>query len=323
VKIAYHRKPGFLSDIEFTQLKQRLPAHEVVDWPEGDEAPADDFEVMIVADSLDKKTIASQPQLFFVQTASAGYERIDIDAATEAGIWVAFAPAADTGNAVSVAELGVMLMIGASRRLNRALASIRDHELASNHLSTALFGKTACIVGLGSVGRALATRLHGFGMLLLGTDEHPEHAPQGIEAHAADRLRDVVRDADYVILCAPGSKQNEHLIDAGLLSSMKAGAIVINVARGTLIDEAALAAALQSGHIAAAGLDVLSVEPAAADNPLLAYPQALLTPHIAGATDVMLSGTIDYLVGVFNHLARGKKPASVLNAPASPRRALS
>jgi phosphoglycerate dehydrogenase-like enzyme len=323
VKIGFYRKPGFLADTEYARLKQRLPAHDIVDWPESDRAPADDFDVMIVADSLDAATIASQPHLFFIQTASAGYEGIDIDAASEAGIWVAFAPAAETGNAASVAELAVMLMIGASRRLNRALASIRDHRLATNHLSTALFGKTACIVGLGSIGCALAARLHGFGMLLRGTDEHPERAPQGIAAYAADRLGEAVHDADYVIVCAPGSKQNEHLIDAGILASMKAGAIVINVARGTLIDEGALCAALQSGHIAAAGLDVLRIEPAEPDNPLLAYPQALLTPHIAGATDVMLSGTVDYLVGVLDQLDRGKKPDAVLNTPAHPRRALS
>jgi phosphoglycerate dehydrogenase-like enzyme len=297
--------------------------HDVTDWYEGDRAPATDFEVMIAVDSLDRTTIVSQPQLFFVQTASAGYEGIDVDAATEAGIWVSYAPAKDTGNAISVAELGVMLMIGASRRLNRALASVRDHELLTNHLSTALFGKIACIVGLGSVGRALAERLAPFGMQLRGTDPHPERAPHGVDAYPATRLHDAVRDADYVIVCAPGSKENEHLIDAEILAAMKDGAIVINVARGTLIDEAALAAALQSGHIAAAGLDVLSVEPANPDNPLLAYPQAVITPHIAGGTDVMLAGTLDYLVSVVDDLDKGKRPQSVLNMPSHPRRALS
>jgi phosphoglycerate dehydrogenase-like enzyme len=276
---------------------------------------------MIVEDSLDRKTILDQPQLFFVQTASAGYEGIDVDSATEAGVWVSFAPANETGNAISVAELAVMLMIGASRRLNRALASVRDHELTANHLSSALFGKVACIVGLGSVGRALVERLQPFGMVLLGTDPHPERVPHGITAYSADRLHEAVRDADYVVVCAPGSKQNEHLIDAGVLASMKDGAIVVNVARGMLVDEGALADAMQSGHVAAAGLDVLGIEPADPANPLLAYAQALITPHIAGATDLMLAGTVDYVANVIDDLARGKKPSSVLNAPAHPRRA--
>lgn len=322
MKIAFHRKCAFLQELESAQLKRRLTGHDVIDWYAGDDAPAHDFDVMIVVDSLDRTTISSQPQLFFVQTASAGYEGIDIDAATEAGIWVSFSPAKETGNDISVAELGVMLMIGASRRLNRALASVRDHELTTNHLSTALFGKTACIVGLGSVGRALAERLAPFGMKLRGTDPHPERAPAGVEAYSSDRLHDAVRDAEYVIVCASGGKQNEHLINAGVLASMKDGAIVINVARGTLIDEGALAGAMQSGHIAAAGLDVLSVEPADPKNPLLAYPQALITPHIAGATDVMLAGTIDYLARVIDDLVQGKKPGSVLNTPEHPRRAL-
>jgi phosphoglycerate dehydrogenase-like enzyme len=214
-----------------------------------------------------------------------------------------------------------MLMIGASRRLNRALASVRDHELTANHLSSALFGKVACIVGLGSVGRALVERLQPFGMVLLGTDPHPERVPHGITAYSADRLHEAVRDADYVVVCAPGSKQNEHLIDAGVLASMKDGAIVVNVARGMLVDEGALADAMQSGHVAAAGLDVLGIEPADPANPLLAYAQALITPHIAGATDLMLAGTVDYVANVIDDLARGKKPSSVLNAPAHPRRA--
>jgi len=91
----------------------------------------------------------------------------------------------------------------------------------------------------------------------------------------------------------------------------------------TLVDEAALAGAIKSGHIAAAGLDVLEIEPADPANPLLDYPQALITPHIAGATDVMLAGTIDYLACVIDDLVRGKKPEAVLNAPSHPRRAFS
>ncbi len=323
MKIAFHRKRHFFLDLESARLKERLTAHEYYDWFAGEEAPANDLDVAIVVGPFDKRAIAEQSQLFFIQTASAGYEGVDLDAATESGIWVSFAPAGETGNAISVAELAVMLMIGASRRLNRALASVRRHELRTDHLATALYGKTACIVGLGSIGGALARCLASFGMTLRGTDEHPERAPHDVDAFPTAKLHDAVHDADYVIVCAPGSKANENLIDAAMLASMKDGAIVINVSRGTLVDEDALAAALESGHIAAAGLDVLKVEPADPRNPLLAYPQALITPHIAGATDVMLAGTLDYLARVIDDLAAGKKPQSVLNAPANPRRALS
>ncbi len=160
-------------------------------------------------------------------------------------------------------------------------------------------------------------------MTLCGTDEHPERAPYDVDVFPTAKLHEAVRDADYGIVCAPGGKPNDNLIDAAVIASMKNGAIVINVSRGTLVDEDALAAALQSGHIAAAGLDVLKVEPADPGNPLLAYPQALITAHIAGATDVMLAGTLEYLLRVIHDLEAGKKPQSVLNAPANPRRALS
>ncbi len=322
MKIGFLRNRQFYHDLESARLKERLATHDFIDWFAGDEAPANDLDVALVVGSFDRDTIATQSQLFFIQTASAGYEGVDIDAATDSGIWVSSSPAGETGNAVSVAELGVMLMIGASRRLNRALASVRDHGLTTDHLATALHGKTACIVGLGSIGRALVERLGPFGMTLRGTDEHPESAPHGVEAFATNELHRAVHDADYVLVCAPGSKANEHLIDAAALASMKDGAILINVARGTLVDENALASALKSGHIAAAGLDVLGVEPAEPQNPLLAYPQALITPHIAGPTDVTLAGTVDYLARVIDDLVAGKKPHSVLNAPAHPRRTL-
>ncbi len=323
MKIAFRRRRNFFLDLEATRLKERLAEHEILDWFAGDEAPADDLDIVLVGGSLDRAAIANQSRLFFIQTVSAGYEGIDIEAATESGVWVAFAPAAVTGNAISVAELAVMLMIGASRRLNRALASVRDHGLDSNHVATALHGKTACIVGLGAIGRALAERLAPFGMSLRGTDEHPEHAPPGVAAFPTDGLHDAVRGADYVVVCAPGSKSNENLIGSSVFEAMNGGAIVVNVSRGTLVDEDALAAALQSGRVAAAGLDVLKVEPAAADNPLLAYPQVLITPHVAGPTDVMLAGTVDYVAGVIDGLIAGRKPQSVLNAPAHPRRVLS
>jgi phosphoglycerate dehydrogenase-like enzyme len=323
VKIAFHRQHRSFQDVESSRLRERLAAHEFYDWFAGEKAPAEDIDVLLVVGSLDRATIASQSQLFYIQTASAGYEGIDVDAATEHGIWVSFAPAGETGNAISVAELAIMLMIGASRRLNFALASVRDHGLTSNHVSTALYGKTACIVGLGSVGRALVERLGQFGMTLRGTDGHPERAPHGVVAFPTNQLPDAARDADYVIVCAPSSKDNENLIDDAMLASMKDGAILINVARGALVDEDALAAALQSGHIAAAGLDVLKVEPADPKNPLLALPQALITPHIAGSTDVMLVGTFEYLVNVIEDLVAGKRPHSVVNVPEHPRRALS
>ena len=208
MKIAFRRTPGFFSDLEFARLRERLRAHELLDWTGDDDAPASDLDVLFVVGTLEARAIEKQSRVFFIQTASAGYEGIDVDAATERGIWVSAAPAAETGNAVSVGrEVAVMLMIGASRRAqSRAIASVHDRALAPDHLATALSGKTACIVGLGSVGRAVVERLPAFGMTLVATDEHPEHAPPGIRAYGASALHEAVREADYVVVCAAGKR---------------------------------------------------------------------------------------------------------------------
>jgi phosphoglycerate dehydrogenase-like enzyme len=111
-------------------------------------------------------------------------------------------------------------------------------------------------------------------------------------------------------------------MSASVLRSMKRGAILINVARGSLVDEEALLAALKDGHISAIGLDVVQHEPLDQSNPLLRVPQALVTPHIVAYTDLMLLGTVNYICHVISYFEAGRKPASVLNSPARPRLAL-
>ena len=118
------------------------------------------------------------------------------------------------------------------------------------------------------------------------------------------------------------SKENENLINAAALASMKRGAVLVNIARGMLIDEAALVDAIKHGQISAAGLDVLKNEPPDRQDPLLQLSQVLVTPHIAGLTDLMLDGTARYISHVIEEFAAGKKPKSILNSPEKPRRKL-
>lgn len=136
----------------------------------------------------------------------------------------------------------------------------------------------------------------------------------------ADQLLLAVADADYVVICARASKANENLIDEKIIRGMKPGSILINIARGTLIDEQALLVALKSGHISAIGCDVVREEPISHANPLMHFPQALITPLIAAYTDLMLTGTVNFIVNVVRELSAGKLPHSLLNHPASPRR---
>jgi phosphoglycerate dehydrogenase-like enzyme len=129
-----------------------------------------------------------------------------------------------------------------------------------------------------------------------------------------------VATADYVVICVPGSKDNENLIDASVLGAMKRGAILINVARGSVVNEIDLCAALQSGQLAAVGLDVLRHEPPNPADPLLAFPQALITPHIAGDTDLSLAGTVHFIGQLIAEWSAGGKPSSIVNQPKNPRK---
>jgi phosphoglycerate dehydrogenase-like enzyme len=183
-------------------------------------------------------------------------------------------------------------------------------------------GKTVCIVGLGTIGQKLVERLRPFGVKLVATDEHPENAPADVTAYPADQLNTAVAQADFVVICVRASKENENLVNAAALAAMKRGVILVNVARGMLVDERALVHAVTNGKISAAGLDVLRNEPPDRKDPLLQLPQVLVTPHIAGLTDLMLNGTVNYICHVIEEFAAGKTSKSILNSPAKPRRLL-
>ncbi len=322
MKIAFLHRPSYFLNALTERLRERLADHEFVLWTAGEAAPARDVEVLLAVGTLQREQIEDQPKLFFVQTTSAGYDGIDVDAATDLGIWVSAAPSGETGNAVSVAEWGVFLMLGAARRLPQALDSLRDPDVPTTHINAALSGKTVCIVGLGAIGKQLIERLRPFGVRFTGVDVDPENAPGGVTAYPTAKLHDAIADADFIVVCAPGSKENENLIGARTISAMKRGAFVINVSRGTLIDEDALMTAITNGHLAGAGLDVVKKEPVEPSNLLLHASHVLLTPHIAGATDVMLEGTVDYIGSVIDGLAADRLPQSLINAPKQPRKAL-
>ena len=133
-----------------------------------------------------------------------------------------------------------MLMLSASRRLNEELAWTLDPVASRRQkpeVNKALYDKTVCIVGLGGTGDLLVERLRGFGVVLLGVDVHPERAPTGVKAYGTHQLKQAVAAADYVVLAIPGSKENENTINGDVLGSMKKGAVLVNVARGVLIDD--------------------------------------------------------------------------------------
>ncbi len=322
MKIGYLGRQDSFAVEMLMQMKAENAQDEFLTWLPGEKAPAMDLDVLLAVGKVGAAELESQTKLGLLQTASAGYDGVDVEAATKAGIWVASAPTTKTGNGESVAEFAVLLMLAASRRLNEELAFTRDSEQArpeNPEGNMALYGKTVCIVGLGGIGDLLVERLRGFGMVLTGVDKYPEHAPAGVKGYGSDELKLALAAADYVVLAIPGTKENENLIDAEALAGMKKGSVLVNVARGTLLDESALLAAVKSGHLYGAGIDVVKDEPVNAGNPLLTEQRIFVTPHVAGSTDVMLKGTVNYLGEVLARYAKGMRPEGVVNEPKEPR----
>jgi phosphoglycerate dehydrogenase-like enzyme len=322
MKIGYLGKQTSFA-LEMLRLLKLEHSHdELFAWQPGEKAPSTELEVIIAFGKVDSKDIEAQPKLGLLQMASAGYERVDVDAATKAGVWVGTAPTTKTGNGESVAEVAVLLMLAASRRLNEELAF--THGSAQGQPETwggsrALFGKIACIVGLGGIGDLLIERLQGFGMILTGVDDHPEHAPDGVKGYRRDELEVAAAEADYLVLAIPGSTENENMIDGTVLAEMKKNAVLVNVGRGTLVDEPALLAAVKSGCLFGAGLDVVKDEPVSEGNRLLMEPRIFVTPHIAGSTDLMLDGTVKYLGEVLASYRKGLQSEEFVNEPRKPR----
>lgn len=249
-----------------------------------------------------------------------GLDKVDVEAATDRGVWVAHIPSDLSGNAVSVAEHAVFLALAVSRRLHEAEAALAARKVGQP-LGLSLKGKTACIIGLGNVGAQLARRLQAFDMTLIGVNPRPVQIDGVIlkALHTTDRLAAALAGADFVFVCASGDKKNVGLIDRRILAAMKRGAVLVNVARGQLVDEAALLDALQSRQLAGAGLDVFTDEPIDPAAPLLRQPTVVATPHVGGATDLTLAGTSGMIRSDLDAYFRHERFPGLVNHPAHAR----
>ena len=228
------------------------------------------------------------PRLAVVARHGAGVENIDVGAATERRIYVVNTPEA---NAESVAEHCVGMMIALSKRILPADRALRQGQWQAryNHIGRELQGKTLGLVGFGRIGQRVATICHqAFEMRILYYDI--EAYPQVAQALGARRttLDDLLCEADYVSVHVPLLPQTRGLMDACEFALMKPTAFFLNLARGPVVNEAALLDALREGTIAGAGIDVFAVEPTPADNPLLALENVVVTPHMAALTEEAL-----------------------------------
>ena len=230
--------------------------------------------------------MAQLPALKYIGVLATGYNVVDVNAAHEQGIIVTNLPAYRTD---SVAQLTFAHILNITHRVGHYASQNRQGRWSSNpdfvYWDTPLIelsGKTMGIVGLGSIGMKVATIARQFGMDVFAlTSKNSSDLPQGLQKTTLDGLLAI---SDVLSLHCPLTDDTYHLIDAKALSKMKPGAILINTGRGPLVDEEAVAKALESGQLMAYGADVMSVEPPQPSNPLLRCPNAYLTPHIAWAT---------------------------------------
>jgi D-3-phosphoglycerate dehydrogenase / 2-oxoglutarate reductase len=244
-----------------------------------------DYDALLVRSGVkaDGEAIAVGRRLLVIGRAGVGVDNIDIPAATAAGIIVVNAP---TGNTVAAAEHTLALLFALARRIPMADASMRAGEWRrSAFMGRELVGKTLGVIGLGKIGMAVADRARALGMDVVGHDPFVTGEAAALHGITPLSVADILRVADAVTVHVPKTRDTTNLIGAAELATMKREAFVINVARGGVIDEAALAEALTAGTIAGAAVDVYASEPPAADNPLRAAPNVILTPHLGASTE--------------------------------------
>lgn len=231
---------------------------------------------------ITRESLARADKLKAIGRAGVGVDTIDVDAATERGIPVLTAPG---GNTVSAAELTFALLLAVARRVPAADRSMRNGEWdRKSFTGIELNRKTLGLVGAGRIGGEVARRARAFGMHVIVFDPYltPERARElDVQAGTFD---DVVCKADVLSVHVPLTEATAGLIGEAQLAKMKKGSIVLNVARGGVVNEVALLAALKSGHLAGAALDVFEAEPLPADHPFRGLPNVVLTPHLGAST---------------------------------------
>jgi len=231
--------------------------------------------ISLPTDRVDAELIAHAPGLRVISNYAVGYDNVDLQAAAARGILVGHTPGVLTD---ATADLTFALLLSAARQLPEATASVHAGEWKtwdpSAFLGVELAQATLGIIGFGRIGQAVGRRAAGFGMQVVHTDSRSSVAA----------IDDLLTQSDFVSLHCPLTERTRQLIDAEALERMKPTAILVNTARGGIVDHLALAEALTQGQIAGAALDVTDPEPIAPDHPLLSAPNLVLTPHIGSAT---------------------------------------
>lgn len=273
-----------------------------------------DYDALLVRSQVkvDAEAIAAGRRLVVVGRAGVGTDNIDLDAATRAGVAVVNAP---TANTVAAAEHTLALIYALARHIPAAEASLRRGEWRrADFVGLELSGKTLGVVGLGKIGLAVVARARAMEMDLLGCDPFVANDVAAASGVRLVELDELLAQADVVTLHVPLSAATRAMIGAAQLALMKPTALLVNVARGGVVDEAALAAALHAGRLGGAAIDVYEVEPPR-DSPLLSAPNAVLTPHLGASTaEAQAKVSIEVVEQVLDVLA-GRPAAHQVNRP--------
>jgi len=275
-----------------------------------------DYDGLVVrsATKVTADVIAAADKLRIIGRAGVGVDNIDVPAATQRGILVVNSP---EGNTIAAAELTMAHLLSLSRNIPAADASVKRGEWERNkYVGVEAYNKTLGIIGLGKIGREVARRAQAFGMRVIGQDPFlSADVAKKLGVELVD-LEALLRQCDYITLHLPKNKETEGMIGRAQFDIMKDGVRIVNVARGGIIEEQALAEALTSGKVAGAAVDVYSEEPIPADNPLLTAPNVVTTPHLGASTEEAQSkvaiDVAQQIVDYFN----GKPARAAVNMPA-------
>ncbi len=264
--------------------------------------------VIAGAEPYTQRVIDALPGLRVIARSGVGFDAIDLAACDAAGVVVCTTPGV---NHHSVAEHTFALLFGVARGFPMTDRRVREGRW-KRVLGPRVMGSTLGIIGLGRIGQAVATRAVGVGMQVLAFEPQPNAdflAKWPVELVS---LEDLLARSDYVSIHSPLTPQTRHLINAQTLARMKPGSVLINTARGALVDEAALCDALRSGHLRAAALDVFEVEPLPLDSPLLKFDNVLLAGHVAGMDNESKRDTFKMCAETLVTLYRGGWPAECI-----------
>lgn len=267
--------------------------------------------VIASTDPFDASVFAACPNLKVIARTGVGVDAIDVPAATNAGVVVATTPGA---NEEAVADHALAMILTLQRRIGENDAAIRDGrwDRAGDLTPSDLYGATVGLIGSGVIGRAVIRRLQAFGTEVLVYDPFLEIAPEGTELVDLPTL---LARSDAITVHAPLTDGTRGLLGADEFAAMKPGSFLVNVSRGGIIDEAALAESIRSGHLAGAGLDTFEREPIG-DSPLLDFPTVLMSPHIAGLSHRSIAAMTEQATQAVLDVLDGRLPVSAVNPDA-------